>query len=456
MKTNLYILTFFSLFLTGCISNNNDSDRISSLKIFAIEQTSEIELNGATYKVYNNSNELLGEYTTTNGVAEIPYLTFGKYSIEEVSAPNGFIGNQQKLSIELNSNYAQDVIFYYAPIGGGIDPAILIKLKYYDSQTKQILGDYDCIRIGEYYWTSQNLYHSVPAGSDFENAHPMTQDLLNKYLDQAFLDKSQYQLKNISDFDKYYGRYYSRPSVAYIMNYGEMHTESGRDVPGWGLPLTRDYQQLFAMCPFSSTNSTALSEVDVRFALGAKEGDNPLAFDITAEAGSPYKTYWFDKRYVTNMYKFNMMPGGARLNGDGMWSNGLGPNNGYWDGKKGDIYHLFYTSNFAAKTDAGGVGVVSIHDNLDTRGFDSYHMHNIRLARKLTDQELGYKLYINSAQTDIKKLDLDDPIPSGYSELPNGYIRGFYVQYILDNDNPKYSIQDIISFAKQVHDPAVN
>lgn len=68
----------------------------------------------------------------------------------------------------------------------------------------------------------------------------------------------------------------------------------------------------------------------------------------------------------------------------------------------------------------------------------------MRWCRRLTDKELGYKLYINQDQTDIQKLDLEDTAPYGYSELPNGYLRGFYVQYILDNPQPQKTISELV------------
>jgi hypothetical protein len=62
----------------------------------------------------------------------------------------------------------------------------------------------------------------------------------------------------------------------------------------------------------------------------------------------------------------------------------------------------------------------------------------------LTDIELGYRLYINGALTDIKKLDLSTPVPNGYRELPHGYMRGFYVQYILNNPQSKITVARVI------------
>lgn len=180
-----------------------------------------------------------------------------------------------------------------------------------------------------------------------------------------------------------------------------------------------------------------------------------MAFDINSGDGTPYKTYWFETKNVTNKYKFNLMPGGARLNGDGRWCNGLGPDEGcYNDGKKGDIYQLFYAAISATVNpqDALSIKNVVIHDYVFTEPYHSYHLMNVRWCHLLTDNELGYKLYINSDLTDIKKLDLDVALPNGYKELPHGYMRGFYVQYILDKPDSKITVADIVRYARQVED----
>jgi hypothetical protein len=79
-------------------------------------------------------------------------------------------------------------------------------------------------------------------------------------------------------------------------------------------------------------------------------------------------------------------------------------------------------------------------------------MMNVRWCRRLSDIELGYKLYINANQTDIKKLDLDTPPPSGYKELPHGYVRGFYVQYILNSPKSTVTVSKIVDYARNVED----
>lgn len=306
---------------------------------------------------------------------------------------------------------------------------------------------YTGVRIGEYYWVNNNFYHEVPRNYNnlegWENEYPITQDRLDKYLPCARLDVSQYQI-DINEFKKYYGIYYNRQSVDYMSSKGKMYEGDKYITGNWGLPSAADFQQLFAMCPLSGDNQKALNERDVRFALSAEAGSNPLAFNISDPNNGPYKTYWFLTGSNINIYNFNMMPGGAKLNGNSNWNNGLDDPH---PGVIGDIYHLFYTVGFYTKESN-----VYIHDFLDTRNGYSYHWYNVRWCRQLSDLELGYKLYVNTAKTDVKKLGVYDAAPSGYSELPKGYLRGFYVQYILDNPNPKYTVANIVEFASKVED----
>lgn len=52
---------------------------------------------------------------------------------------------------------------------------------------------------------------------------------------------------------------------------------------------------------------------------------------------------------------------------------------------------------------------------------------------------------------DIVKTGLNEPTPTNSVELPKGYIRGLYVQYILDNPNPK-TVQEILLYAYNIDD----
>ncbi|MFV0420177.1 MAG: SpaA isopeptide-forming pilin-related protein [Dysgonomonas sp.] len=456
----IYLLLFVSLYACKDDIENGDTDTGTILfTISARDIANNSHLNGGTYRVLNENNEVVGTYTLSNGSIKIIDLPNINYIIEEISPPLGYINrDEEKKYYYYSESNSREFVFLYINTETRAIPKS-VNLKFYSTENSSFLGDYNGIRIGEYYWVDRNFTSVIPWGTEYENAYPITQKLLDRYVERIRIDISEYQLENISDFEKYYGRYYSYPSILYMNRYGSMRDEYNQEIDGWKLPATEDYRQLFAMSPFNTTadggSQTSLSERDVRFALSAKQGDSPLAFDIQDPNGGPYKTYWFEGQHITNIHRFNLMPGGARLNGPGPWCNGLGPNNGcYNDGAKGDIYHLFYAAYLAVDklNDEQWVGVVKIHDRVDTKDEKTYHLLNVRWCRRLTDAELGYKLYINTEQTDIKKLDIDTPVPDGYKELTHGYIRGFYVQYILNNPESKVTVQDIILYAKSVQD----
>lgn len=339
---------------------------------------------------------------------------------------------------------------------------------------------YEAVRIGEYLWMNRNLSDSIPhvyaapwdPGGGWVGESCMmdvNQYYLDRDMDRLFIDKSQFQI-DMKDFHKYYGRYYSRfetwhfqrkAGEPYIYNGDNLKVYEGKDLvrTAWRLPFNADYRQLFAMCPVGANNS--LGQVAVRIALSARRNDNPLAYDIyDPKGGMNYRTYWFDMS--TNSLGFNMMPGGSRLNGDGWIDNGYGPVGGKWPGIKGDIYHLFHTATYATVESQ-----VGIHDNISSGLGMSYHWYNVRFCRELTAEELGYKLYINKENysedydyviqnldrktVDIIKLPYTKEAPSGYYELPKGYLRGFYVQYILNKRYPK-SVEQIVEYMKRVDD----
>lgn len=371
---------------------------------------------------------------------------FPSYLLEE--------GKGAIYNTELSEKDKQTVQALYPGDGGHIVVPDRISLIY--KQTSDANSyPYTGVRIGEYYWVNENFYHRVPRGYGtigWENDYPMTQAILDKYMPCIEINKDKFQV-NIDDFNRYYGLHYTRESINYMNRYGKMYEENNSFASGWELPSYVDYRQLFAMCPFWSgkTNGTNLDHLDINFALCAKEGDNPMAFNIPADPERPGRhTYYYRNGEGVNIYDFNLMAGGARLNGPGGWSNGIL----HWEngakehpGTFGDIYHLFYTAGLYTKESH-----VYVWDYLDTHYAYSAHWFNARWCRKLSDIELGYRLYINQEQTDIKKLPLTENAPDGYNELPKGYLRGFYVQYILDNPNPKYTITDIIEFSKNVED----
>lgn len=301
---------------------------------------------------------------------------------------------------------------------------------------------YHAIRIGEQIWIDKNFHHYAPKSQwsgmrGDEVSYPMTQARLDKYLPAARLNPKSFQV-NIDDFNYWYGLHYHWYSASYIDEAGKIYVNRKAE-DGWGLPTEGDAKQLFAMAP--SYSEPYVTGPSVSFGLGAHLKDNPMAFDIEPEySGSPYRTYWFgNSTSLTNNkdnLKFKLMPAGVKLNADNStWNNGVDDPH---YGDKGDIYHLFYAAGFWLK----GHKSAYIHDWLDIHT-GSYHWNSIRFMRRLTDEELGYKLYKNDSKKDIIKLGLKDTPPAGYSELEPGYLRGYYVKYILKNQNPTMTPQDL-------------
>lgn len=301
---------------------------------------------------------------------------------------------------------------------------------------------YHAIRIGEYYWLDKNLHNYAPKTQwsgerGDEINYPMTQARLDKYMSTINIDKNLYQV-NIDDFNYWYGLHYHWYSASYINEYGKIYI-SGKPQSGWGLPSIDDAKQLFAMAV--SYLDPYIDGHTVSYGLGAHSGDNPLAYDIDQVAwNNPYRTHWFglSESVATgdDNLNFKLMPAGTKLNADNdPWENGIG---GTHYGDKGDVYHLFYTAGLWLK----GHNMVYLHDDI-TFIPESFHWHSIRLTRRLTDKELGYKLYKNDSKKDIIKLGLNDTPPVDYTELEPGYLRGYYIKFILDKATPIMTPQEI-------------
>lgn len=335
-----------------------------------------------------------------------------------------------------------------------------------------VKGDYTAVRIGEHLWTTRNFSHLIPARGPkwyddiFGFTHwkpidsdlflgmqvrkPLTQATLDTYMPCHLMDPSVYQLDDINAFYKYYGGYYNWAEVEYMGGFKHEHTQQyhrgyGRMLEGkeriekpWRIPSQGDFAQLFAMCDLIP-GMDYLSEQAVEFDLGARLDDNPLARHISSNG---QVVGWFDA--VKNTFGFEMMPNGERLHAAETWTNDLG----YWSGSKGDITFLFQAETFFTMEDNGLILSIKIHDSLAFPHEKTWKWKGVRFCRRLTPKELGYELYINSNLTDIKKLSPSATPPSGYKRLPNGYLRGFYVKYILNNSNPQKTLAEIIQLTR--------
>lgn len=308
-----------------------------------------------------------------------------------------------------------------------------IAINFYDPG-KSTSAKYQAVRIGEYLWFNSNINH-YPAS--VETTWNQIELVLNRYR----LPVDKYRI-SLNDINKYYGLYYDLDD-AYQYIEGNRHNyqikEDNKDVPAgtsWGAPGLADLAQLFAMCG----NGT---ESDVRTTLTCKPGSNPAAV-------SDY-TYWFTNAN-TNKYGFNLMPGGARFHNNDKWTIKHDHNDNdvdVVDVVRGDFYGFVEAAVLKAWD-----GRVTIDDyikfHVDKEHGKIWHLTTIRWCRKLTDEELGYKLYINQNKTDIVKLGLQEPAPSGYTELDKGALRGFYVQFIIGGQRPNATVPQMVELAKKL------
>lgn len=301
-----------------------------------------------------------------------------------------------------------------------------IPLVFYDNFINKS-ADYKAVKIGEYLWMNSNINHYP--------GQPFTKADIELILTRYRLNPQALRDVSIDDINKYCGPYYDRDRFEYLEDRSKCVIYEGEEkvlTNGWSAASTTDFRQLFAMCG----NAT---EQDVRTILTVKAGDNPVAI--------PGLTYWFGPNN-TNKYGFNLMPGGARFNGPQVWElkhNHNGTDTESFNVLTGDFYGFIEAAIWQTWD-----GMIAIHDYPQAIQSKTWHWMPVRWCRKLTAEELGYRLYINQTQTDIQKLPLTESAPLGYTELPNGYIRGFYVQFILDNPNPLKTVSQIVEMAKNL------
>lgn len=293
-----------------------------------------------------------------------------------------------------------------------------IPIFYSEDNGKSYTGEYKAVRIGEYLWMDKNF--------EAIDENKITQHQINKGLDIYEIDTTSYSI-TVQEFKKYFGDYLSRDKLERMSSAGNMYESNYKVNSGkWNLPSSADFRQLFAMCGNGSEGA-------VRRTLSYKVGEISI-MKKTKNA------FWIDDNN-TNKYGFNLVYTGGRCHNDDFpWWICYGVNDCTSHlGKKGDLY-TFYAAVMYPTLDAK---TAKIHDYPDTRDGKIWAWLPVRWCRKLTDEELGYKLYVNKDRTDIIKLDLDKKAPSGYEILPKGYLRGFYVQYILENPNPTKTVSEL-------------
>jgi hypothetical protein len=405
-----------------------------------------------------------------------------------------------------------------------------INLVYQEQRGSQVLSaDYQAVRVGEYYWMNnnfnapayraeklsdgsyiyegdydyeyRNLYNNGGGALELYFYRPNNKEEINKgFIDWESFPAGQLDFWSygvtLDEFNKYVGDYCTPSRIDYMKNNGSM-LENGQKVSNWSIPYDDDLRQLVAMCGYGMRSH----EVIQYLTYSAKEEHAPALAKITKGSYwiydhnpvnlDPNRTdllpaYTYDASH-SNKYGMNLVSNGSRKEFyDREWvSSGwltLGPGNYKQLGQAVKIHGYNATVQL---TEEMNVSYKTWGDN----PLRPTEWNTVRWCRPLTDEELGYKLYINRpnfkggqlwggnisdeelllksigrtrelhaeltmkeiidnyANIDIVKLGVNQPAPQGYSELPKGLLRGYYVQFMIERPESGKTLTDILEIA---------
>ncbi|MBF0575989.1 leucine-rich repeat domain-containing protein [Dysgonomonas sp. GY617] len=404
----------------------------------------------------------------------------------------------------------QDFLIEEAP-----RPVQKVSLYYTEDSGQTIKGEYEAVRVGEYYWMNSAFRNEVMTSqTDIASLGSEEQAYINySWLPNYSIKRSQIdlwhwrawmfensdnvaerlsyfeELKGTSDqeklanIEKYYGTYHSRVHLDWLwLNAIRLEKNSRvRLLEGdtkiyniWTEPSVQATMQLFAMCGNATRDeikiylSDQYNETDNNNPVVIKNRSYMTWFDKTIHNDIAHLANGYKSQYI-NRYGFNLLPTGDRLNNPAviqLKDHKTGMNVQY-NGVIGDFEGLNQKAVLPM-----GISYAVLHDYPEIVYTKLYHWAPIRFCRPLTDEELGYKLYINVSgypdlenynflstlyqnhqngvfEVKIEKKALGESPSHGFYELPKGYLRGFYVQYKLEYPDDSKTMTDLLRIAQQ-------
>lgn len=269
----------------------------------------------------------------------------------------------------------------------------------YDTQKVElnnvITKTYKTIEAGEYIWTTENLRLKYGTyGSINMNWVNLTQADVDKYANE-YLNGQKIPLE---EFEQVFGTWVTLYDVAMMYRniYWGVPNSDGTFDHTWGLPTKEDIWQLYGQAPRTSGNVYE----DIKDFLFASACDNKFGWTQNM----------FNRRNISGL---TLTPLGMRESNQG-----------------GVIYGFGQVASLQTATWAG-IETLSDRDLSGQGGIISnpysYHFTQARHRRPLTDQELGYKMYIDAASDQILMLPYNQA--SSLPELAKGLERGIALRY---------------------------
>lgn len=456
-----------------------------------------------------------GQEWSINHNFEMFNFSPGKYIITELVAPEGceLLSNSIQ-EINVVANNTSVVEFKYKRVSNKYQVCYRWNA-IGNPEVDPYTGGGDAVKIGEYYWINRNMHAGIDNDTYLTTKHAIDKSHMESQMfgnrqtcpntfDNPDLPYWDYEGVSLELFNEYYGSYWqNQHSLSFGGDDNPNFTwtdDKGNVLKGWRLPQTKDALQLMAMC------GNAKKKVMRQYLSQSHDDPTAPAFVNIIKTNAYYD--WFRHLYQEidgrnekvkgdcwdydtknhNRYNFNLLPGGWKPKSTtGYGSPNYRCENGndimYWQTftvHPNEIYAL----NQVAKLKLDDDTYFVLDDNPQITYMRLFEHVNMRFCQPISDEELGYKLYINQNMNNvevpgadrafrtvtgeeillykvrkgkiaaesidiIKISDLNTPAPAGYVELPRGYIRGFYVQLMMQDPLEGRTIADIIDIAKE-------
>ncbi|MFC3900981.1 Cna B-type domain-containing protein [Aliicoccus persicus] len=122
----------------GDYKPNFGAIEISKVDSITGEVITDSEATFELYRVVNDENVLMGEFTTENGILEVGNLFLGTYILKEIEAPEGYLKSEEELIIEVDEAYGPDKIVFKEEFNNISDATIGIPvLKVWEDENDQ-------------------------------------------------------------------------------------------------------------------------------------------------------------------------------------------------------------------------------------------------------------------------------------------------------------------------------
>ncbi|MEN9918762.1 MAG: hypothetical protein RL662_1198 [Bacteroidota bacterium] len=368
-----------------------------------------------------------------------------------------------------------------------------VKLEYVENNGANIEDEYTGVRVGEYYWMNRNFMRTYDASTNLPDITKAQIDRLHQVYNMYEFntcnnDRPDYWSQNggvkLAEINSYFGQYISRhQAVDKMPEVGKLTENNSLNNPTtakWDLPDYVAMQQLIAMCGYGTPPEFS-QYAGYKYDPAKVHSQPSFVINKHFTGGQSFGSFYqsIQKVYYAtnghnpannNKYGLNMVPAGVRPHATSpLKTENCQKEPHPFIANRGDLngfeqsYQLRLKDNRGIKLSVDDI--VQIKHNEEAQ----LEYQPVRWCRALTDEELGYKLYINQPtftnsygslvdlnnkiaagqSVVIIKLNLSEKAPSGYIELPKGYLRGFYVQFFIEEPNPTKTLAEILKIAKE-------